>query len=75
MSIGLKLSISQMYDQGNVKNGHVYTNPSTKNKPAMHNLQNNIHKKLDKKCDIMQKTIQFLDHYLICFDFLKMNKK
>ena len=75
MSIGLKLSISQMKKQGKVKKGHVYTNPSTKNKPARHNLQNNIHKKLDKKCDLVQKTTQFLDHYLITYEFLKVEKK
>jgi hypothetical protein len=63
------LSISQMKNQGNVKNGHVYTNPSTKNKPAMHNLQNNIHKKLERIRIIMQKISQFLDWFLIWLRF------
>ena len=64
-----------MKNQGKVKIWHVYTNPSTKNYTAMHNLQNNIHKKLDKKCDTMQKTTYFLDDYLFSYEFLKWEKK
>jgi hypothetical protein len=69
MRIGLKLRISQTIWQGNVKNGHMYTNPSTKYFPAMHNLWKNVHKILDKKYDIMQKTTYFLEQFSIIYEF------
>ena len=53
----------------------MYKNPSTKNKPAMHNLGKNVHKILGTKCDLMQKTTSILEQYLICYDFMKWEKK
>jgi hypothetical protein len=45
------------------------------NYPAMHNLQNNIHKKLERISIIMQKNSQFLDQYSIYYEFVKLKKK
>ena len=74
MSIGSTTRISQMHKQGNVQNAYTYKNPRAKNYTAMHNLWKNNQKKLDTKCDLMQKSWYFLDHYLIYYDFMKLKK-
>jgi hypothetical protein len=58
--------------QGNVQKAYMFTNPRAKDFPAKHKLWKNNQKIIDRKCDIMQKTTYFLDHYSIIYEFLKM---
>ena len=61
--IGSKTRISQMHKQGNVQNAYMYKNPRQNIFQAKHNFRIDDHKKLDRKCDTMQKSSYFLDHF------------